>query len=50
MQTSNTLPQLHVSRSFLVAKVLVVLKAIGQAFTAEPFTAGDFSASLCPLM
>jgi len=50
MQTSNTLPQIHVSHSFVITKVLVVLKIIGRAFTAQTTSSSDFSPSLCPLL
>ena len=50
MQTSNTLSQLHVSHSFVIAKVLIALKFVGRAFTAQPSTSSDFTASLCPLL
>ena len=31
MHTSNTLSQVHVSHSFIIAKVLIVLKFVGRA-------------------
>jgi hypothetical protein len=51
MHSSDTLSQLHISRhSFVMMKVLIVMKVIGRAFKAQPSVSGDFSPSLCPLL
>jgi hypothetical protein len=50
MHTSNTLSQVHANHSFVVAKVLNVLKLIGRAFTAQAPASSDFGPSLCPLL
>jgi len=49
MHSFNTLSRLHVSH-FVMTTVLVVLKNIGRALTAQPQSSSDFSASLCPLL